>query len=250
MIPDPCGNEHGYECILACFIENLIIDCHSRSATILGYAQAINKLFELRKFPIPADLSDKTNMTFKIIQACEREENVAKQRSPLTKDMYVEMAKRAETSQQDSVHMVLFDYFNLIRVGGFRVSKYAQKLQTKVDEFEYGSGKKVIKAFIPSDWQFYDNNGRLLTIHSFNGLAEVPRCLRITFRIQKNRKNGQKITFAADDEHPHICPVRLAYRIVLRAKRLGQSDDKPMGVYLNNQGIVKYLTASKISELL
>ena len=121
MIPDACGNEHGYKRILACFIENLIIDCHSRSATILGYAQAINKLFELRKFPIPADLSDKTNMTSKIIQACEREENIARQRSPLTKEMYVEMAKRAEASPQDSVHSVLFDYFNLIRVGGFRV---------------------------------------------------------------------------------------------------------------------------------
>jgi hypothetical protein len=65
--------------------------------------------------------------------------------------MYVEKAKRAEASPQDSVHSVLFNFFNLIRVGGFRVSKYAQKLQTKVDEFEYGSGNKVVKAFIPSD---------------------------------------------------------------------------------------------------
>ena len=164
--------------------------------------------------------------------------------------MYVEKAKRAEASPQDSVHSVLFDYFNLIRVGGFRVSEYTQKLQTKVDEFEYGSGNKVVKAFIPSDWQFYDASGRLLMIHSLNGLTEVPKRLQITFRIQKNRKNGQKITFAADDKHPHICPVRSAYCIFLRAKRLGQSDDQPIGVYLNHQGIVKYLTANKISELL
>ncbi len=27
-IPDACGNEYGYKRILACFIENLIIDCH------------------------------------------------------------------------------------------------------------------------------------------------------------------------------------------------------------------------------
>ena len=87
-------------------------------------------------------------------------------------------------------------------------------------------------------------------IHSLNGLTEVPKRLQITFRIQKNRKNGQKITFAADDKHPHICPVCSAYCIFLRAKRLGQSDDQPMGVYLNQQGIVEYLTANKISELL
>ena len=87
MIPDACGKEYGYERILACFVENLITDCHSRSATVLGYVQAINKLFELRKFPIPADLSDRTNMIFKIVQACECKENIAKQWSPLTKEM-------------------------------------------------------------------------------------------------------------------------------------------------------------------
>ncbi len=87
-------------------------------------------------------------------------------------------------------------------------------------------------------------------IHLLKGLAQVPKRLQITFWIQKNHKNGQKITFAADDKHPYICPVRSAYHIFLRAKRLGQSDGQPMGVYLNHQGILKYLTAYKISELL
>ena len=249
-IPDPCGDERGYERILACFVENLIIDCNSRSATVSGYVRAINKLFELRSLRVPADLADRSSLISKIILACEREENIAKQRSPLTNEMYVKMAKRAESSERDSVHSVLFDFFNLIRVGGFRVSEYAQKTQNNVDEFEYASGRKVIKAFIPSDWRFYDASGRLMTIHSLSGLSKVPTRLRITFRIQKNRKNGQKITFASDNKHPHICPVRSAYRIFLRAKRLGQSDDQPMGVYLNQQGLVKYLTGNKISELL
>jgi hypothetical protein len=39
-------------------------------------------------------------------------------------------------------------------------------------------------------------------------------------------------------------------RILLRAKRLGQSDTQPMGVFANKHGIVKYLTGSKISEVL
>ena len=72
----------------------------------------------------------------------------------------------------------------------------------------------------------------------------------ITFRIQKNRQNGQSTTFVADDKHSHICPVRLAYRTLLPAKRLGQSDTQPMGVFVNKHGIVKYLTGSKISEVL
>jgi hypothetical protein len=86
---DACGNEYGYKHILACFIENLIINCYSCSATAFGYVQAINKLFELRNFPIPADLSDKSNILSNIIQACEREENIARQQSPLIKEMYL-----------------------------------------------------------------------------------------------------------------------------------------------------------------
>ncbi len=78
-IPNPCRKELGYERILACFGKNLIMDCHSRSATVTKYALAVNKLFEMRKYPIPADLADKTNMMSKIIHAREREENIARQ---------------------------------------------------------------------------------------------------------------------------------------------------------------------------
>ncbi len=111
----------------------------------------------------------------KIIHACDREENIARHRSPLTKKMYVEVANQAEASLQDSVDAVLFDFFNLIRVGGFRVTEYAQKTQTKVDVFGYASGNKVVKAFVPSDWSFYDANGRLLALLSLDGLIEASK---------------------------------------------------------------------------
>ncbi len=78
------------------------------------------------------------------------------------------MAQQAKISSQDSVDSVLFDFFNLIRVGGFRVAEFAQKTQTKIDEFGYGSGNKVFKAFVPTDWSFYDANGCLVTLHSLN----------------------------------------------------------------------------------
>jgi hypothetical protein len=145
---------------------------------------------------------------------------------------------------------VLFDFLNLIRVGGFRVAKYAQKTQTKINEFEYGLGNKVVKAFVSTDWSFYDAKGHLVTLHSLNGSGDPPKKLKIRFRIQKNCQNGQRITFAADDKHPHICPVHSAYGIFLRTKRLGQADNQRMGVYVNHQGLVKYLTGNKMSELL
>jgi hypothetical protein len=79
---------------------------------------------------------------------------------------------------------------------------------------------------------------------------EVPKKLEMTFRIQKNRQNGQSITLVADDAHRDICPVRAAYRIFLRAKKLGQSNSEPMGVFVNKFGIKKYLTGGKITKVL
>ncbi len=49
--------------------------------------------------------------------------------------------------------------------------------------------------------------------------------MTITFRIQKNQTNGQKITLIADDKHPHNCPgVCSAFQIFLQAKQLGETD--------------------------
>jgi hypothetical protein len=227
-----------------------MLDCNSRSATAAGYAQSINKLFEYRDFPIPANPLNRENMTSKLIHMREREEIIARRRSPLSKEMFVEIANQAFKSDRDSAISVVFDWITLGRVAGFRVAEYAQTTQNKVDEFEYASGNRVIKAFIPSDWHFYNKKGRLITVHSLDGLADPPTKMKLTFRIQKNRQNGQSITFVADDKHPNICPVRAAYRIFLRAKRLAQSDNQPMGVFANHQSVTKYLTASKIAEVL
>jgi hypothetical protein len=79
---------------------------------------------------------------------------------------------------------------------------------------------------------------------------EVPKKLKTIFRIQKNRWNGQAITLVADDNHNKICPVWAAHCIYMRAKRLGQSDSEPTGVFVNKFGIKKYLTGGKIAKVL
>ena len=250
-VPDPCGNHAGYERIVACFLEQLMHDHNSRSATVRGYVQAINILFELRKYKIPADLSDRTNTCYSLILAREKEETVARQRSPITREMFTTLLERAKTSQIDSDVAVVAQWFILIRITGFRCSEYAQTRQSAFDEYEYPSGRRVTKAFIPLDWKFFDARGRLISIHTQGtDLREYPKKLKITFRHQKNRQNGQSITLVSDDSHPDICPVRAAYHIFLRAKRLGQSDSEPMGVFVNKTGSTKYLTGNKIQEVL
>jgi hypothetical protein len=184
-------------------------------------------------------------MCTKIIVAREKEECIARQQSPITRKIYSALLDQANKSLIDSVETVVFDWFMLIQLTGLRCAEYAQKTQTNVEEHEYPSGTRVVKAFVRFDWKFYNSIGRLIT-----DPIEVPKKLKMTFQIEKNRRNGQSITLVADDAHLDICPVRAAYCIYLRAKKLGQSDSEPMGVFVNKFGIKKYLTGGKIPKIL
>ncbi len=86
--------------------------------------------------------------------------------------------------------------------------------------------------------------------HHKGDVHTLPKKMKVTFRIQNNWQNGQSITIVLDDDHPDLCPISAAYWIFLRAKRLGQTDQEPMAVFLNNSGNKKYLTGNKISKVL
>lgn len=133
-------------------------------------------------------------MCTKLIDAIESEELIAKQRSPITNDMFAAMEKLAKESPLDSAVSVIFDIFCLIRITGFRVAEYAQTTQGRIDIHEYPSGNQVVKAFLPTDWIFKNDKGRLIKVHSLTANANlaVPSEVKVTFRIQKNCRNGQK----------------------------------------------------------
>jgi hypothetical protein len=161
----------------------------------------------------------------------------------------LDLARNSECN--NSLKAVVTNWSMFIRITGLRCAEYAQKTQSAVDEHEYPSGKRVTKAFLPTDWKFYNKSGVTINIHPLNRDVQVfPTKLHVTFRIQKNRQNGHSITLVADKIHLDICPVQAAYRIFLQAKRLGQSDSQPMAVFVNKNNATKYLTGNKIAEVL
>jgi hypothetical protein len=111
------------------------------------------------------------------------------------------------------------------------LSKYAQTTQDKVDHHTYPSRKTVIKAFIANDFIFYDEKKCIVKDSNKDSLQQS-HFVKITWRIQKNRQNGQSITLAAEIDQPKNCPVRSVMRLVLRAKWLNQPNDMPVAVYM------------------
>jgi len=168
-------------------------------------------------------LSDPNNMAGILINNLIKEEDIARQHSPLDSNIYAEMLRRSNASLSlDSEQRTLFDVTTIGRYLGPRMSEYAQTTNTKVDYHVYPSGRKVIK-----DFQFIDVTGQIITELSVASIDVVDRVC-ITWRIQKNRQNNHKVTLSRDKTNPAICPVLAALHLVLRARRLSQPDSMPV----------------------
>jgi hypothetical protein len=215
-ILDPCGYYKGFIRFLAIYIKYVqcSINYNTKqvlhSATVRGYANAVNNLFKLRSFSPPTDLSDPNNMTAILLNNMLREEDIARQCALLDKKVFAKLLQTASGSKcEHSVSDLLFDVVALGRYIGPHLSKYAQATQDKVDHHTYLSGKTVIKAFIANNFIFYNEKRRVVKDLNKDSLQQA--CfVKITWRIQKNRQNGQSITLAAESDQPEICPVRSA----------------------------------------
>ena len=107
----------------------------------------------------------------------------------------------------------------------------------------------LIEAFTPSDWIIYDKNNAIINKTNIANQLTTLQKVKVTFQIQKIEKNRKSITLKANKKRPEICPVRAVYRILQQAKRFGQDNNQPLGVFISHHGIKKYLTGSKIAKL-
>jgi hypothetical protein len=253
-IEDPCGHERGYQRIVTIYIKYLMSGVNFRnkdflgSDTIRGYATSINALFKLQDMKPPVDVANPNNISGILINNLVKEEDIARQRSPLDSDIFTKLLQKSNISwSQDSEHSTLF---NLVAIGcyiGPCMSEYAQTSDKNVDYHVYPSGKQVIKVFIASDFTFYDEKSQSIADLSDVLFATVER-VHITWHIQKNRQNNQKITLSCDKANKAICPVLAALCLVLRACRLLQLDSMPVACYGKKDSLA-YITGTRIAVL-
>ena len=168
-IPDSCGYYKGFIRIVAIYIKYVQcgINYNNKqvlwSATVQGYAKAVNNLFKFRSFSPPADLSDPNNMTAILLNNMLWKEDIARQRASLDNKIFAKLHQTAIASKcKDSVSDLLFDVVALGCYIGPCLSKYAQTTQDKVDHHTSPFGKTVIKAFIANNFIFYDEKKRVV----------------------------------------------------------------------------------------
>ena len=119
-------------------------------------------------------------MCARIIFAREKEENIARQQSPIIKEMFVGLLELAKHSHPNSLKANVADWMTFVRVTGLRCAEYAQKTQSVVNKHIYPLGKKIVKAFLPTDRTFYNHNGTAINCHLLNSeLQDFPKNIRV-----------------------------------------------------------------------
>jgi hypothetical protein len=96
-ILDPCGHQKGYQHIVAIYIKYLMSGVNFRNkdflrlAAVQGYVTSINSLIRLQSMEAPVDTSDPNNMVGILINNLIKEEDIARQRSPLDSNIFAKL---------------------------------------------------------------------------------------------------------------------------------------------------------------
>ena len=220
-----------------------------RSDTVKDYVSDVNRLFEYRRLPVPVPcFKDRTNPVATLIENLRSEEEIANQRSPLTPEMVALIIDRGKTSPHLSIESLISDIVMGAREIGPRAAEITQKTAKQPDYHVYPSGKRVIKAMCADWWTGYDATDNV--VHKISQDEHLVRKMKIIWKIQKNRRNNEPLTYVTNDSFQLFSVPRAVCSMIRRAEALKQPSDLPFAIYKTLAGKVKYLTARALTNYL
>ena len=153
-----------------------------------------------------------------------------KRREMLTDTMLDIAWARQQAAKPDSLDDCFFDWLALGRYTGFRASEWAQSRKTSFERIS--ADDNAARAMIDGDFLFFDEEGRLLEKTPAN--AKRVFKLDVCWRVQKNKQNGEILSYWRDDIKPEWCLVQAAWRICMRHKRRRLPSWMPLGTYYDH----------------
>lgn len=218
-----------------------------RSGTVAGYMKQVNELFRKRDLSIPIDFRSKENPVAIMIDNLRKEEVVANRRDPFTPQMIAEFLRRGDIAHPHSFEALVKDLVISGREIGYRASEISQTASTKPNYHTYPrTQRKVIKSICEDWWTAYDVNNNVINDILTN--EDAVHKMRITWLIQKNRQNGEKLTYARDTTNELFCVPRAIISMIRRARDLNQPSHLPLSVYKDSKGAVRYLTCKSLND--
>ncbi len=147
------------------------------------FAQTKLFMWHLDFYIIPVDLLDKESICIKIFIAREWEEDIAKQHSPITKEMTAEVLNKSQMAASKDLFKVVFcNFLKIIQLLGLWVPEYAQTMQAKVDMHdEYSLGKHIVNAFTSLNWIIYGKNNAKINATSIGDQLTLLHKVKNTF---------------------------------------------------------------------
>ena len=166
----------------------------------------------------------------------------------ITDGMVQWFIEEAKNHSADSAMVAITDRIILGQYTGAHASKWCQTIQLDHACIDKWPGTPSL-AFTRDDFTFLGPQECQLTNADIRHMTiDHTHRVRIKWRKQKNKDNGQKIVFTRDEKYPDYCAVQAAIRIYLCLFRLGTPPHKPLGLFKNSRGLKKYITTTMMAS--
>lgn len=217
------------------------------ASTIYGYLHAVNNHYISLNLRPPFDKSSNSPAAL-IIKWHKDFEKKAAKRDPLHYLTIARMHTIALSSPPHSFHTAVWYWTALGRLGGFRCQEFAMDKPDNIRVYIKPDGTQVVRAFTLTNFIFHDMHSSRITWTQALATPAIVHKISTEYDIQKNRVNGQLISFVREPRFQSMCPVCISLSILRLAVELGASSSTdPLCVYRSESGTVQYLTGTSIT---
>ena len=230
--------------LLALLVGETVQGALIKGATVWEYLKAASTYLQAVGKRHESILIDPvTGKTYKpiadAIRDYEKWEGMPKKQSPLTKKMILNLLERTKDHPIDSKERAFADWCILgLHVAYRRIEWCNEWNPSNMEDFHRAKDiHKSIYQCLVEDFQLLGQDGIFLSEDAqLNYSPGLLSHVKVKFRFQKNGRNGEILTVAANVHQPIFCGARAAQRIKQRAKRLGIDPHQPASAYRSNAG--------------